>query len=87
MFLLGTTQDQTATFSPTANNLETGSLIYVTLIGGGTGGTAKGSGGAPHTASSLGGAGGGFWQGYYELTSTNDITLLVKRRVRRKSNL
>lgn len=79
MFLLATTQDQTATFSPTTNGLEIGSLIYVTLIGGGTGGKAKGYPGAPHTASSLGGAAGGFWQGYYELTSTNDITLLAGR--------
>jgi hypothetical protein len=79
MFLLGTTEDQTATFSPTDNELEVGSLIYVTLIGGGTGGSVKGSGGAPHSDSSLGGAAGGFWQGYYELTSTDDITLLAGR--------
>lgn len=79
VFLLGTTSDQTDTFSPTDNNLEVGSIIHVTLIGGGTGGTAKGSGGAPNTSSGLGGAAGGFWSGYYKLTSTSDITLTAGR--------
>ena len=78
-FLLATTTDQTATFSPTNNNLEVGSIIYVTLIGGGDGGKAKGSGGAPNTSGGLGGAAGGFWAGYYILTSTADITLTAGR--------
>jgi len=78
-FLLADTSDQTAVFSPTDNNLEVGSVIYVTLIGGGTGGTAKGSGGAPNSTSGLGGTAGGFWSGYYKLTSTSDITLTAGR--------
>lgn len=74
-FLIGTTSDQTATFSPTANNLEVGDKILVTLIGGGTGGTMLGWPGSGGSYSGLAGEPGDFWQGYYELTSTSDITM------------
>ena len=76
-FLIGTTSDQTATFSPTTNNLEVGDKILVTLIGGGTGGTMRGFPGSGGSYGGLGGAAGEFWQVYYELTSISDITMIA----------
>lgn len=78
-FLIGSGSDQTATFSPTANDLEVGDLIFVTLIGGGGGGDVRGVNGTPQTHSGLGGDAGEMWQGYYELTSTSDITMTAGR--------